>query len=61
MRDFFTALGLVLVLEGLSYAAFPKGMRETLERLKLLPDSTLRRCGLAAAFGGLIIVYLAKV
>jgi uncharacterized protein YjeT (DUF2065 family) len=60
MDDFITAIGLVLVLEGLSYAAFPKGMREALTHVMRLPDNTLRRYGLLAAAIGLGLVYLER-
>lgn len=60
MDDFVTAIGLVLVLEGLSYAAFPKGMREAIAQVGQLPDKLLRRYGLIAAVLGLGIVYLER-
>jgi uncharacterized protein YjeT (DUF2065 family) len=60
MDDFITAFGLLLVLEGLSYAAFPKGMKEAIAQVIKLPDSLLRRYGLIAAVLGLGIVYLER-
>ncbi len=60
MKDFITAIGLLLVLEGLSYAAFPKGMRDALNHVFKMPDSLLRRYGLIAAAIGLILVYICR-
>ena len=56
-----TAIGLLLVLEGISYAAFPKGMRETIMQVTQLPDSLIRRYGLVAAAIGLGIIYLERM
>ena len=61
MSDFITAIGLLLVLEGISYAAFPKGMRETILQVTQLPDGLIRRYGLLAAAIGLGIIYLERM
>ena len=60
MTDLLVAVGLVLVLEGVLYAAFPLGMKRTLAQLLELPDSTLRGVGLAAAVIGLLLVWLVR-
>ncbi len=60
MRDFLTAFGLLLVLEGLSYAASPSAMRDALMKILAYHDGFLRRCGFGAAFAGLVIVYFAR-
>lgn len=60
MSDFWAALGLVLVLEGLSYAAFPQGIKKAISQILLLPDQVLRRWGFVTALAGLIIVYISK-
>lgn len=60
MTDLLVALGLVLVLEGLLYAAFPAGMKQAIQSALSLPDAVLRRAGLAAALIGLAIVWLVR-
>lgn len=60
MNDFATAFGLLLVLEGLLYAAFPKAMRHALTTVLQLQDGVLRRYGLAVAIIGLVILYLLR-
>ena len=60
MSDLLVAIGLVLVLEGLLYAAFPLGMKRTLAQVLDLPDSALRAVGLAAALIGLVLVWLVR-
>ena len=54
------AFGLVLVIEGIAYAAFPSGMRRMLEQLGELTDQNLRSTGLIALFIGVGIVWLVR-
>jgi uncharacterized protein YjeT (DUF2065 family) len=58
MTDLFVALGLVLVIEGLIYAAFPNAMRNMVNELAKLTDQNLRVFGLGAACAGLLVVWL---
>ena len=60
MRELLTALALVLVIEGLLYAAFPEQMRRMVVSLLELPASTLRVGGLIAAVIGVGIVWLLR-
>ena len=54
------AVGLMLVLEGLLYAAFPAGMKQAIRAALDMPDATLRTVGLVAAVAGVTIVWLAR-
>ncbi len=60
MTDLFTAVGLVLVIEGALYALFPQGMKRIMRQVIHLPMSVLRTAGLVAAFLGLAIVWLLR-
>ena len=60
MRDLLTALALVLVIEGVLYAAFPSGMRRALEAAMAMPDATLRTAGLLAAAIGVAAIWLIR-
>jgi uncharacterized protein YjeT (DUF2065 family) len=60
MSDFIAALGLVLVLEGLAYAAFPGAMRRAVEIMAASPDGQLRVAGIVSAIVGLVIVWLVR-
>ncbi len=60
MTDLIVAIGLVLVIEGLIYAAFPGGVRQMLRVVEATPDRTLRAGGLAFAALGLVIVWLVR-
>jgi uncharacterized protein YjeT (DUF2065 family) len=60
MQDLLTALGLVLVLEGLLYAAVPERMQQAMRRLIAEPPGRLRGAGLAAAVVGLGVVWVLR-
>lgn len=54
------ACGLVLVIEGLAYAAFPEHMRRMMRQALELPAGTLRMGGLLAAIVGVALVWLIR-
>jgi uncharacterized protein YjeT (DUF2065 family) len=60
VRDFGTALALVLVIEGILYALFPEGMKRLMAQMLNVPPSVLRMAGLAAACAGVGFVWLAR-
>lgn len=60
MTDFFTALALVLVIEGLLYAMFPATMRRVIAEALALPENQLRVAGLTAAVIGVGLVWLLR-
>ena len=60
MTDLMVAIGLVLVIEGVAYAAFPQAIRRMLKMVEDTPDSTMRVGGLAVASLGLVIVWLVR-
>ena len=60
MNDFVTALGLVLVIEGVLYAVLPGGMKTIMRGALETSDQTLRMTGLVVAAIGLIIVWIIR-
>jgi uncharacterized protein len=60
MRDLWTGLALVLVIEGALYALFPEGMKRVAARALLVPPQTMRLAGLAAACVGVALVWLVR-
>ena len=60
MRDFGIAFGLVLVLEGLVWAAFPQGMRKAMAQAQESSPATLRALGLGAAVAGLLLIWVVR-
>lgn len=60
MNDFLTALGLVLVLEGVPYFLAPSHMRRWIVQIASLPDAALRNSGLVLMVLGLFVIYLVR-
>ena len=55
-----TAIGLVLVIEGVVYSLFPNGMKRMMMVALTLPSSRLRSVGLTMALVGFAIVWLGR-
>jgi uncharacterized protein len=60
MRDFTTALALVLVIEGILYSLFPESMKRMVSQVLVLPASALRVTGVIAACLGVAAVWLIR-
>jgi uncharacterized protein YjeT (DUF2065 family) len=60
MADFLAALGLVFVIEGLVFAAFPQAARRAVLTMTQTPDEALRVVGLLSAVLGLVVVWLVR-
>ena len=60
MSDFLAALGLVFVIEGLIFAAFPAQAKRAMQSVLETPETSLRVIGLGAALIGVIVVWLAR-
>ncbi len=60
MSDLVAALGLVLVIEGLLWAAFPSLTTRILKSVVETPEPALRLCGVLAIAIGVLIVWLVR-
>jgi len=60
MRYFLCVIGMVMIIEGLPYFAFPEKMKPWLQKLMETPVSALRRLGLGLMVAGLVLVYLGR-
>ena len=60
MKYFLCVLGLVFVLEGLPYFAFPDKVKAYLLRLAAVQNTTLRIIGFVAVAVGLLLVYFGR-
>ena len=55
-----TALGLMLILEGVMPLIAPQAWRETFKRMVALKDGQLRFVGLFSIVGGALLFWLSK-
>lgn len=60
MKFFLCVIGMVLIIEGLPYFAFPEKIKTYLLRVYGTPDGTLRALGLSAIIVGLLLVYFGR-
>lgn len=60
MQDLLTAAGLVLVIEGLIWAVFPRYGRRMMEAAARTPEQQLQVGGAAAVALGVAIVWLVR-
>ena len=60
MSDFLAAVGLVFVIEGLLFAAFPDAARRAVVAVLNTPDQSLRMIGIVSALFGLAVVWLVR-
>lgn len=59
-KFFLCVFGLVLVIEGFPYAAFPKKIKSWLIQVMEAPESTLRILGIVAMATGVFLVFLGR-
>jgi uncharacterized protein YjeT (DUF2065 family) len=60
MSDFLAALGLVFVIEGLVFAAFPGAGKGAVAAVMNTPEPGLRVVGLISAVFGLVVLWLVR-
>lgn len=60
MRLIVCVIGMVMIVEGLPYFAFPEKIKPWLRKLTETPDGTLRRIGFGLMVAGLVLVYLSQ-
>jgi len=60
LKFFLCVMGMVLIVEGLPYFAFPDKIKAYLMKMMDVPDRTLRILGLASILCGLGLVYFGR-
>jgi uncharacterized protein len=60
MTFLIAALGLMLAIEGLTFAAFPGAAKRAAAAIIEAPEGTLRMVGLLAAVAGVVMVWLVR-
>lgn len=58
--DFWAALALVLVLEGLIPFVSPRSYKNMVQQMAAMPERMLRNVGLVLMIGGLLFLYLVR-
>ena len=58
MGDFLAAFGLVFVIEGIIFAAFPGPAKRAMMSVIETPEASLRLIGVGSALAGLVVVWL---
>ncbi len=59
MKFFLCVMGMVLIVEGLPYFAFPGKMKEMVQMIITFDNTRLRRFGFILMLTGLFVVYFA--
>ena len=60
MSLFLSALGLMMILEGIPYFCFPDQVKDFAKKLPEFQDRTLRIIGFFLMLLGLLVVYIGK-
>jgi uncharacterized protein YjeT (DUF2065 family) len=60
MAEFIAAIGLVLVIEGLLFAAFPRAAKRLPASALESPETSLRVAGIASAVLGLLLIWFVR-
>ncbi|MBW2592327.1 MAG: DUF2065 domain-containing protein [Deltaproteobacteria bacterium] len=60
MDFFLCVIGMVMIIEGLPYFAFPDKMKDWIQKILELQEGALRRFGLVLMGIGLLFVYMGK-
>ena len=60
MKFFMCVVGMVMVVEGLPYFAFPEKMKFVVQKVIEMPDKALQKFGFVLILVGICLVYLGK-
>ena len=60
MKFFLCVIGMVMIVEGLPYFAFPDKMKQVVEQILKKPDCYLRWFGSLLMFAGLLFIYIGR-
>ena len=58
--DLWAAMALVLVLEGLIPFISPRGYRNMVQQIAVMPEKMIRNVGLVLIFSGLVLLFLVR-
>ena len=60
MAQFIAAIGLVLVIEGLLFAAFPRFAKRLAANALERPETSLRVAGITSAVLGIVLIWIVR-
>ena len=60
MDFFLSVIGMVMIIEGLPYFAFPEKMKSYVRMVLEMPETAMRKFGFVLMAGGLLMVYIGK-
>jgi len=60
MKELLIGFGVLCVIEGLTFAAFPQAMRRAMEAALEHSENLLRITGLSVAVGGLLLIWFMR-
>ena len=60
MDYFICVIGMVMIVEGLPYFAFPDRMKVWVKKVLEMPDASLRRFGMVLMILGMWLVYMGR-
>lgn len=60
MKFFMCVIGMVMVVEGLPYLAFPEKMKLVIQKVIEMPEKTLQKYGFVLMLAGICLVYFGK-
>lgn len=58
MKIFLSAVGLLMIFEGIAYFGFPSKIKELAQKLPEVSDHSLRTIGFGLILIGLLVTYL---
>jgi len=60
MKFFLCVIGMVMVVEGLPYFAFPQKMKLVIQKVLEMPERALQKFGFVLMLVGICLVYFGK-
>ena len=60
MKFFLCVIGMVMVVEGFPYFAFPQKMKFVIQKVIEMPDKALQKFGFVLMLTGICLVYLGR-
>jgi uncharacterized protein YjeT (DUF2065 family) len=60
MKFILCVVGMVMIIEGLPYFAFPEKMKFWIQKILVTPEGALRRLGLVLMSIGMLLVYVGR-